>query len=32
MGYYGSLRVSVKGDPGTVFVSSNVMYQPGGVM
>lgn len=32
MGYYGSLRISIKGDPGTVFVSSNVMYQPGGVM
>ena len=32
MGYYGSLRLSVKGDPGTVYVSSNVMYQTGGVM
>lgn len=32
MGYYGSLRVAVKGDPKTVFVSTNVMYQPGGVM
>ncbi len=32
MGYYGSLRVAVRGDPGTVYVSSNVMYQIGGVM
>lgn len=32
MGYYGSLRVAVKGTPGTVYVSSNVMYQPGGVI
>lgn len=32
MGYYGSLRVAVKGRSGTVYVSSMVMYQPGGVM
>lgn len=32
MGYYGSLRLSVKGDPGTLYVSSTVMYQTGGVM
>jgi hypothetical protein len=32
MGYYGSLRVAVKGKPGTIYVSSTVMYQPGGVM
>jgi hypothetical protein len=32
MGYYGSLRVAVKGKPGTTYVSSTVMYQPGGVM
>lgn len=32
MGYYGSLRVAVKGRPGTTYVSSTIMYQPGGVM
>ncbi len=32
MGYYGSLRLQVKGDPGTIYVSSTVMYQTGGVM
>lgn len=32
MGYYGSLRIAVKGRPGTVYVSSTIMYQPGGVM
>lgn len=32
MGYYGSLRVAVKGKPGTTYVSSTIMYQPGGVM
>ena len=32
MGYFGSLRVAVKGDPGTIYVSSTVMYQVGGVM
>lgn len=32
MGFYGSLRVAVKGEPKTTFVSTNVMYQTGGVM
>lgn len=32
MGYYGSLRVAVKGEAGTTFVSSHVMFQAGGVM
>lgn len=32
MGYYGSLRVAVKGKPGTTYISSTIMYQPGGVM
>ena len=32
MGYYGSLRIAVKGRPGTTYVSSTVMYQTGGVM
>jgi hypothetical protein len=32
MGYYGSLRVAVKGAPGTTYVSSTLMYQVGGVM
>lgn len=32
MGYYGSLRVAVKGKPNTIYVSSTIMYQPGGVM
>jgi hypothetical protein len=32
MGYYGSLRLAIKGRPGTIYVSSTVLYQPGGVM
>lgn len=32
MGYYGSLRVAVKGEVGTTFISSHVMLQAGGVM
>lgn len=32
MGYYGSLRMAVRGKQGTSYASSNVMYQVGGVM
>lgn len=32
MGYYGSLRLAVRGKPGTVYVSSTIMLQTGGVM
>lgn len=32
LGYYGSLRMKVKGLPATVFTSSHVMATPGGMM
>lgn len=32
LGYYGSLRMKVKGLSGTVYTSSHVMSEPGGVM
>lgn len=32
LGYYGSLRMKVKGVPGTVFTSAHVMSELGGVM
>jgi hypothetical protein len=32
LGYYGSLRMKVKGLPGTVFTSAHVMSELGGVM
>ena len=32
LGYYGSLRMAVKGLAGTKYVSSTIMYQVGGVM
>ena len=32
LGYYAALRMKVRGLPGTVFTSSNMMFQVGGVM
>jgi hypothetical protein len=32
LGYYGSLRMKVRGLAGTVYTSSHVMSEPGGVM
>lgn len=32
LGYYGSIRMKVRGLPGTVFTSAHVMYELGGVM
>jgi hypothetical protein len=32
MGYYGSIRMKVRGLAGTVFTSSHMMYDIGGVM
>jgi len=32
LGYYGSLNMKVRGSPGTLYTSSHVMYEPGGVM
>lgn len=32
LGYYGSMRMRVRGLPGTVFTSSHVMHELGGVM
>lgn len=32
LGYYGSLRMKVRGLPGTLFTSAHVMYQVGGIM
>ena len=32
LGYYGSLRMKVRGYPGTLLTSTHVMSEPGGVM
>lgn len=32
LGYYASLRMKVRGLPGTIFTSSHMMTEPGGVM
>lgn len=32
LGYYGSLKMAVKGKAGTRYISSTLMYQTGGVM
>lgn len=32
MGYYGSLRMAVRGQQGTSYISANVMFKTGGVM
>lgn len=32
LGYYGSLRMKVRGVPGTIFTSSHIMTELGGVM
>ena len=32
LGYYGSIRMKVRGLAGTVFTSAHVMYELGGVM
>lgn len=32
LGYYGALRMKVRGLPGTIFTSSHIMSEPGGVM
>lgn len=32
LGYYGSLRMKVRGEPGTIFTSSHIMVEPGGFM
>ena len=32
LGYYGSLRIKVAGIPGTVFLSSHMLFEIGGVM
>lgn len=32
LGYYGSLRMKMRGLPGTLFLSANMLVEPGGVM
>lgn len=32
LGYYGSIRMKVRGKPGTTFLSSHMLVEPGGMM